>query len=808
MIRHKSLYYNRVPLLFGIIGIAIVLHSCDSVKVHQPLSSAETVTCPDPNQLLNEAVAFYEGIGVEQDIDRAITLLQRAADLGEPEAMCRLGFIFEEGIGVQPNPDLAMNLWEQAAKKGHRLSMYCLAEQYDKARFIPRDFDKAVYWYTESIKSGDNHAVRFLCRLLESPPNSCDKARYFDDILTWNLYAAKRGDVDAMVNLGDIYGGTYFYGDMCLKGISTKKDLKQAIQWYEQAAQYGNLDAMNGLIYLYENEKDVQNEAKVIKWLERASEHNDIFAMYDLAEKYKNGEGVQQDYQKAISLYAEAARLDKGGTFHGNFSELKELCDDGYLASEEYLTILLDCAERGNSSAMETLGSIYANGDIVQRNDDKALKWWSEAAYRNPFALINFDGFYSNDPNKIIPYMEKAAAGGHTYIMMELGKLYEKKPNLGGRSLAFKWYREAAYWGDKDGMVGLARLYARGDGVKRDYQKAFHWYLRASRDEYFEAQAMRELSEFYAKGLGVPVNSELAKQWLEKADERERRKIYYKKEEAITEANNGDMYAMYELGESYEYGWRDTQKDLSNALIWYVKSAEKVYQKAMWKLADSYLLGLDLTGEDMSKAAYWYEKLADSGDVDAMLILAEIYEGRGNVPSNNTTCEGWYSRAIGILVRESGEGFPDAMGKLAELYLAGKGLEMDYQQAHRLLCRAFEEKKDYEIACPLAKLYVEGRGVEQDFEKALAIFEEAYLTVSEEYITDYEKVDKYVINRLDYYFEQAHIGSSQMMYNLGTLYWNGIGVEKDQNRAKDWFSKASRLGNIRARNVLKNLKAG
>lgn len=62
------------------------------------------------------AKAYLNGVGVPQDIDRAITLLQGANRGNHPEAAYLLGKCHEKGIGVDPDIEVAESFYRKAAK--------------------------------------------------------------------------------------------------------------------------------------------------------------------------------------------------------------------------------------------------------------------------------------------------------------------------------------------------------------------------------------------------------------------------------------------------------------------------------------------------------------------------------------------------------------------------------------------------------------------------------------------------------------------------------------------------------------------
>ncbi len=60
---------------------------------------------------------------------------------------------------------------------------------------------------------------------------------------------------------------------------------------------------------------------------------------------------------------------------------------------------------------------------------------------------------------------------------------------------------------------------------------------------------------------------------------------------------------------------------------------------------------------------------------------------------------------------------------------------------------------------------------------------------------DYEKA-------IEWYSKAAEQGYSTAQNNLGNMYYNGLGVERDYEKAIEWYSKAAEQGNKRALNSL------
>ena len=55
--------------------------------------------------------------------------------------------------------------------------------------------------------------------------------------------------------------------------------------------------------------------------------------------------------------------------------------------------------------------------------------------------------------------------------------------------------------------------------------------------------------------------------------------------------------------------------------------------------------------------------------------------------------------------------------------------------------------------------------------------------------------------------QKAESGSSKDQLALGRMYYNGVGVAKDDAKAAEWWQKAAAQGNEAAQEALKNLRA-
>lgn len=83
---------------------------------------------------------------------------------------------------------------------------------------------------------------------------------------------------------------------------------------------------------------------------------------------------------------------------------------------------------------------------------------------------------------------------------------------------AVQWYRASAEQGYPPGEYGLAEMYAKGDGVEKDFEKAVEYYMRAAAGQH--TTAMSVLAAAYAQGaLGRKADKAESRRWLSLAAE-------------------------------------------------------------------------------------------------------------------------------------------------------------------------------------------------------------------------------------------------------------------------------------------------
>lgn len=238
--------------------------------------------------------------------------------------------------------------------------------------------------------------------------------------------------------------------------------------------------------------------------------------------------------------------------------------------------------------------------------------------------------------------------------------------------------------------------------------------------------------------------------------------------------------------------------DKQKAIELFQRAAARGHGAALSALGIKYREG-DGVSKDLPRAIAMFRSAAANGNTDAMNALGVIYaEGTGVERSEATALE-WYARAAkigdfyasrnigwrhrrgtagsvqdGALARQfladSAElGNTEAQGELADVYLNGEDVAVDYTLAHYWASRAADGGDAHGRAI-LGYLHAYGRGVKKDLPTAIALWQIA-----------------------------ARAGDVMAQFQLGLAYARGLGVERDKSRARSLLGTAAAAGNLYAR---------
>ena len=276
-------------------------------------------------------------------------------------------------------------------------------------------------------------------------------------------------------------------GHMLEEGVGTRKDTKQAVSWYQKAAdqfeQSGrSADLLNALVSIYRVAPTSSASFAAQK---------KIAAMLDYFAKEATGYGIAE-FAKAEPYVEELAQL-------------------------------------GYNQAMEVLGT-----KLIRTNPQKAEQWLSKAAQghvdngywpeavetytviaqtfpdRKQSAIDTMETFLgkldpqsnltSTDLAELAPSLEEAATLPVISAMSLLWMYYKDADP----EQSAEWLTKAAQGGDSHAMLQLGLHYSNGNGLEQDFEKAFAWIKKAYESNNVESGLA--LADCYLRGLGTEQN--------------------------------------------------------------------------------------------------------------------------------------------------------------------------------------------------------------------------------------------------------------------------------------------------------------
>ena len=102
---------------------------------------------------------YAAGTGVKQDLEIALRYYQKAANLGEAEALHMVGVCYYEGMGARRNYKRALDFFQRAHAMGHSRSAYFLGLIYLHGLVGLPDKEKGLQYLQTCADAGDEESI-------------------------------------------------------------------------------------------------------------------------------------------------------------------------------------------------------------------------------------------------------------------------------------------------------------------------------------------------------------------------------------------------------------------------------------------------------------------------------------------------------------------------------------------------------------------------------------------------------------------------------------------------------------------------
>lgn len=135
-----------------------------------------------PDSQINLALALHDGEHIEQDKERAITLMRLAAEQGYAKALFNMAHFALGGLGNKPQA--AFGLAERAGIAGHAQGYYLAAQILDNAGIPPTSPERAARFILLGIAEGDGDLAAKFFSEFEAGDWSVESVRAVQTVLT------------------------------------------------------------------------------------------------------------------------------------------------------------------------------------------------------------------------------------------------------------------------------------------------------------------------------------------------------------------------------------------------------------------------------------------------------------------------------------------------------------------------------------------------------------------------------------------------------------------------------------------------
>ena len=425
------------------------------------------------------------------------------------------------------------------------------------------------------------------------------------------------------------------------------------------------------------------------------------------------------------------------------------------------------------------------------------IKWNDQ--YKKACKLIYGKDAKLNDFKKAEQILLSESQRGNVLAVYDLGKLYSTD-KLGERNEEMS---VAKYTRALQGFLRIepnskklkpyvqyriGKMFCYGLGTEQDYQKAFEWFERSAKQKNKFAQF--SLANLYYYGSGIEKDLSQAFLWYQRA------------------SSQGQPYAAYSIAQMYRYGEYVT-KDNDTAQRYYkqalsgflkIESDDMANDDLFYKLGQMFKIGLG-TDSDVTKAIEYFRRSAEMNNKNGLFEYGKALLIGEHIPQNTDSAVKLLEKAVKL--KNS-----NAKRFLALEYISGEHLEQDIEKGIALLTECADSGDV--IACyRLGKIYLQGEIMSQNLDKA-----EKYLLLAEdsEYAQYalaklYLQEEKYDIQKAVNYFENCAAKNHWASYQLGRIYLFGAkDIERDKEKAIEWFTKSANDGNEYAQDLLENME--
>ncbi len=278
---------------------------------------------------------------------------------------------------------------------------------------------------------------------------------------------------------------------------------------------------------------------------------------------------------------------------------------------------------------------------------DSSIKGFFEKRFTTLGSLLTMAmEFYNAEQyGQAYDYFAKILPTGHP-LDSEAAFRYAKILNEGLGNIpqnsltAVHWYQYSANLGNTKSQNNLGVMYEKGEGVALNIDNAIFWYSKSA--EGGNILASRNLGLLFYFGVNI-------------------KKDYHKALKNLTVvAQDGDPYFQYLISDIYLNQNLPDVFNKNEGFYWLKKSLDQNYPKAQCLWGAIQMDG-HITEKNVTSGLIWLNHAADQDDLDALLILGDIFNLGEDVTKSTKKAIEYYEKAANL-------GSSRAHDRIDELY--------------------------------------------------------------------------------------------------------------------------------------------
>ena len=413
---------------------------------------------------------YEKGQGVALDHKAAFQWYKKAADNGDSYSQNLVGEHYLKGDVVSRNEKKAAKYFTMSAENGNQEAKYNLAQCYYEGKGTKKDYKQAAEWFAEV------NYIYLSDELYRVPPKTVDEliseaavgavdySRSKEELYE----LAMQGDADAQCELGELY---YKKDDIenailwlekagendnifaCLDlvniycyGNGVERDYNKALYWYKKG-HYDEDATIGDMLYDLAENNCILGYNNYLSLLNQAADYGNEDALLGMAALYAIGKDIPRDDNKAVEYYRQyleaieesSANATIADVYYDIYNSRSTIIQKSY--DGDRTQWLEKAAELGNADAQ------YEMGNKCYDQED-AIIWYRKAAEQgHAEAQCEMGNYYNykGDYAQAAQWFTKAAAQDEPEAQYRLATLYSTGNGVKkDKKLANEYYYKSA----------------------------------------------------------------------------------------------------------------------------------------------------------------------------------------------------------------------------------------------------------------------------------------------------------------------------------------------------------------------------